>query len=204
MDGEEFYRDPDLPYDYAVLEPVISAEQLRTHEKHHLAYIEKANEILKKLDGLKGESGKEVDIGNLYKKLSFNVGGHFLHSLYWQNMKSPDYETLPNGELAETIEKDFGSFEAFKKQFFEVGTTIEGSGWAALGFLPETKRLILLQIQNHNLYLAPPCQILCVMDMWEHAYYIDYKNDKKTYAANFQLIIDWEVVGERFYKVNNV
>lgn len=190
---------PDLPYEIDALMPVISANQLSIHhDKHHKAYVDNANEILAKLK--MAEEGVAMDFGALYKKLAFNVGGHILHSLFWENMRTPMENNLPEGELASAINRDFGSFENFWKEFFDVASTVEGSGWAVLVYDKLTDRLILAQVQNHQLNHYPTMPVLLVLDMWEHAYYLDYQNDKKAFATAFQKIVDWEKVGERLSK----
>jgi Fe-Mn family superoxide dismutase len=142
--------------------------------------------------------GESVDVGVIAKKLSFNVGGHVLHSLFWTNLTPPSSNKELNGRLKNDLETEFGSVERFRSEFFECATTIEGSGWSVLTCCPMTGRLLLLQIGNHNLNVIPGYSILLVLDMWEHAYYIDYKNDKKTFANNFWQIVDWDEVGKRY------
>ena len=194
-----FYNLVELPYEFEALSPVISADQLKIHyEKHHKAYVDKANEILKSLDMIaNGESSESVDFNNLYRKLTFNAGGIILHNLFWKNMRSAGGETAPSEDLIRIIEENFGDLNSFKKQFFEVATTIEGSGWAALFHCKMTNRLMIAPIQNHNLNIYPMFNIVLVLDMWEHSYYLDYKNDKKTYAENFWKIVNWSAVEER-------
>jgi len=194
-----FYNLKKLPYEYDYLEPILSSEQIHLHQdKHHKAYVEKANEILEKLDKEKGNA--VPDLTCTYKKLTFNVGGIILHDLYFDSMRNPNGGE-PEGELAKKLEEEFGSFDGFKKQFLAVATTIEGSGWAALFYCKMTDRLLIAPIQNHNLNIYPMFKIILVLDMWEHAYYVDYKNDKKKYAEGFWQIVDWDKVGERFFKI---
>ncbi|MFA7252921.1 MAG: superoxide dismutase [Patescibacteria group bacterium] len=195
---DKFYSLPELPYSYDALAPVMSAEQLMLHhDKHHKAYVDKANELLEKLDQAK-EGDSELDFGVIAKKLSFNVGGHILHSLFWENLQSPSDNNRAEGDLEKAINENFGSVEKLQKQFFEVATTVEGSGWTALFYCKKTGRLLIGQIQNHNLNIYPDYKALLVLDMWEHAFYIDYKNDKKKFAENFWLSVNWEVVRDRY------
>lgn len=194
---ESYYKLPELPYAYDALEPVISKEIMTLHhDKHHKAYVDKANELLKSLEDAR-KSDAKVDVGAIAKKLSFNIDGHILHTLFWENLIAPSRYEEPKGELLETINLEFGSFDKFKKEFEEIATTIEGSGWAILVYDPEIKRLLISQVGNHNLaHILGP--VLLTLDMWEHAFYLDYKNDKKTYAANFWQVIDWREVAKRY------
>ncbi|PIS07446.1 superoxide dismutase [Candidatus Berkelbacteria bacterium CG10_big_fil_rev_8_21_14_0_10_43_13] len=194
---EKNYTLPDLPYAYDALEPVISKEIMTLHhDKHHKGYVDKANELLQKLADAR-KSGGKVDIGSTAKKLSFNIDGHRLHTLFWTNLTPVSEKKEPSHELLSAIEAEFGDLEQFKPEFTEAATTIEGSGWATLAVDPETGRLIISQVGNHNLAhtLGP---ILLVSDMWEHAFYLDYKSDKKTYASKFWDIVNWQEVSVRF------
>lgn len=194
---EKFYTLPDLPYAYDALEPVISKEIMTLHhDKHHKAYVDKANELLTSLDEARKTGGK-VDVGTIAKKLSFNVDGHILHSLFWTNLTSPTDKKEPSHDFLHSIETEFGDLEKLKVEFSDVATTIEGSGWAILLYDPMTKRLIISQIGNHNLAhtLGP---ILLTLDMWEHSFYLDYKSDKKSFVENFWKVVNWAEVSERF------
>lgn len=191
------YKLPELPYGFDALSPVISSEQLQLHhDKHHKVYVDKANELIKLLDDAR-KVGEKADIGSTAKKLSFNAGGHVLHSLMWQNLRAPQKDNMPEGDLAEDIERDFGSIERFMSEFFEAAVTTEGSGWATLSYCPHLSGLIIEQIGNHNQFLVPNRMAILALDMWEHAYYLDYKNDKQTYAKNCWQIINWEKVAKR-------
>jgi Fe-Mn family superoxide dismutase len=134
------------------------------------------------------------------KALSFNAGGHVLHSLFWDNM-APHGKGgggAPQGALAEAINTEFGSFERFKKEFTQAAATAEGSGWAALSYCRKTGRLMIMQIEKHNVNVYPAFPILLVVDVWEHAYYVDYKNDRAKFLENFWNIVNWHEVGKRF------
>ncbi len=193
MEGR--YKLPDLPYKYDALEPHMSKEQLTLHhDRHHASYVKNANEILHQIDQHKGTESPPA-MKPLLKTLSFNVGGHVLHSLFWENL-SHDGGGRPDGILMERIQKDFGSYEAFKKQF-EDACKVEGSGWAALSYCKKTDRLMLMQIEKHNLFLMPGFPVLMVMDMWEHAYYVDHQNQKAQYISAFWNLVDWGTVSSR-------
>ncbi|MCS7249621.1 MAG: superoxide dismutase [candidate division WOR-3 bacterium] len=199
---KKFYQLPPLPYSFKDLEPIISEEQLRIHyEKHHQAYVNGANAILEKLD--KGREGNEdLDIKALLKELSFNIGGHLLHSLYWYNLTPPSKaKEIPDGVIKEKLDKEFGSFERFKKEFIKAAQTTEGSGWACLTYCKQTDRPIIMQVEKHNTNVYPMFRILLVCDVFEHAYYLDYKNDRAKYLENFFKIINWEAVNKRLAEI---
>jgi len=202
METEKFYVLPKLPYGYKDLVPHISEEQLKIHyEKHHQAYVNGANAILQKLDKSRKE-GTDLDMKATLKELSFNIGGHLLHSLFWGNLAPAGKGGgKPSGPLGEAIEKEFGSFERFRKEFTQTATSVEGSGWAALAFCRRTKRPIIMQIEKHNTNVYPMFRILMVIDVFEHAYYLDYKNDRGKFVEAFWNIVDWEAVNKRFEKL---
>ena len=195
----EKYVLPDLPYEYNALEPYISEEILRLHhDKHHNAYVRGANAALEKLEKVrKGEI--EADIKAVLKELSFHIGGHVLHSIFWNSM-SPE-KSEPSGVLAEKINEEFGSFERFKDEFSKAANSVEGSGWAALMYCPLTGRLIVQQIEKHNVNLAPGLQILACIDVWEHAYYLQYKNDRASFVKNWWNVVNWPFIEERLKEV---
>jgi Fe-Mn family superoxide dismutase len=199
MEKTNFYVLPKLPFDYADLEPFMSKEQLTIHhDKHHQAYVTGANNILQKLDKARKE-GTDLDVKSTLKELSFNIGGHVLHSAYWNNLAPPKKGGggKPSGTLAKEIDKEFGSFDRFKKEFTQAATSVEGSGWAALTFCRKTKRPIIMQVEKHNTNVYPGFRILMVLDVFEHAYYIDYKNDRAKFVDAFWNIVNWDKVNER-------
>lgn len=188
---------PGLPYGYNELEPHISEEQLTVHhQKHHHGYVKKSNAIMEKIEKSREEKTK-IDMAAALKSLSFNLGGHILHSLFWNNMKPPAEEkNEPAGKIAEIINEEFGSFEKFKEEFSQA-SAIEGSGWVGLSYCKLTEKPILLQIEKHNVNHAPTCKPLLVLDLWEHAYYLDYKNKKAEFIEGFWNIVNWKKVNER-------
>jgi Fe-Mn family superoxide dismutase len=199
MEPMKLYSLPKLPYGYKDLEPHISEEQLQIHhEKHHQAYVTGANTILEKLDKARKE-GTDLDMKATLKELSFNIGGHLLHSLFWPNMAPAGKGGgTPGGVLGDAINKEFGGFERFKKEFTLAATSVEGSGWAALSFCNQTKRLIIMQIEKHNVNIYPTYAILLDLDVWEHAYYLDYKNLRPKFVEAFWNIVNWDEVNKRF------
>jgi len=198
MEQSRLYVLPKLPYDYADLEPYMSKEQLTIHhDKHHQAYVTGANNILQKLDKARKEN-VDLDVKSTLKELSFNIGGHVLHSLYWANMAPAGKGGgRPGGTLGDVIEKEFSGFDRFKKEFTQAATSVEGSGWAALAYCMQTKRPIVMQIEKHNTNVYPTFRILMIIDVFEHAYYIDYKNDRAKFVEAFWNIVNWNEINKR-------
>ncbi|MDI6655006.1 MAG: superoxide dismutase [Candidatus Hydrothermarchaeota archaeon] len=164
METAKFYILPKLPYEYKDLAPSISEEQLKVHhQKHHQAYVSGANAILEKLDKAR-KDGTDLDFKATLKELSFNIGGHLLHSLFWGNL-APAGKCCekPTEILGDAIEKEFGSFERFKREFTQAAVSVEGSGWAALTFCKQTNRPIIMQIEKHNTNVYPMFRILMVL-----------------------------------------
>ena len=194
------YTLPDLPYDYGALEPHYSAEILQLHhDKHHAAYVKGANDALEKLAEARKDENFDAIVG-FEKTLAFNVSGHVLHSLFWKNL-SPDGGGKPEGQLASAIDEFFGTFEGFKAQLSAVTTTIQGSGWGALAWEPVGQRLIIEQVYDHQGNIGNGTIPLLVLDMWEHAYYLQYLNVKAEWVKSFWRIVNWEDVADRLQAV---
>lgn len=176
----------------------MSEEQLRIHhQKHHQVYVDGANAILEKLDKSR-KDGIELDFKSTLKALSFNIGGHILHSIFWDNLApSGNGGGEPRGVLGDVIEKEFGSFERFKKEFSQTAVSVEGSGWAALAFCKQTNRPMIMQIEKHNVNIHPNFIILMVLDVFEHAYYLDYKNERAKFVDAFWSIANWGEISNR-------
>ena len=191
------YSLPDLEYDYSALEPAISGKIMELHhDKHHAAYVKGANTALEKL----AEAREKENFDNLpalERALAFNLSGHVLHSLFWENM-APKAGGRPEGELAAAIDRDFGGFDKFKKQLGAAAGSIMGSGWAALVWEPLGKRLLVSQIYDHQSNLAQAGTPLQVLDAWEHAYYLQYENRKTDFFEAVWAVWDWEDVASRF------
>lgn len=190
------YKLPELPYGYKDLEPYMSEEQLRLHhDKHHQAYVDGANTLLKKFDSRDTE---EFDVKAVSKELTFHVGGYVLHKYFWENMGPADKcGGEPTGTLAEYIKKDFGTFERFKKEFSQAAIGVEGSGWAVLTLCKMTNRIFIMQIEKHNVNTVPGFRIMMVLDMWEHAYYLDYQNRRPDFVDAFWNLVNWEEVNKK-------
>ncbi len=195
------YYLPELPYGLSDLAPHISEEQLKVHyQKHHQSYVTAANNILEKLDKARKENA-DLDMKAITKELSFNVGGVQLHNLFWENLapagKGGGGE--PSDVLGDALKDSFGSFARFKKEFAQAAVSCEGSGWAALTYCYKSNRLMIMQIEKHNVNFPPGCQsAILVLDVWEHAYYLDYKNERPKFVDAFWNIVNWNIVKQRY------
>ena len=191
------YTLPDLPYDYSALEPHIEARIMELHhDKHHATYVKGANTALDKLAEAR-DSGDFALITKLSKDLAFNLSGHVLHSVFWTCM-SPDGGGKPEGELAAAIDDSFGTFDDFKAQLTEATSTVQGSGWGALAWEPIAKRLIIEQVYDHQSNIGQGSDPILVIDAWEHAFYLQYLNDKAAWVDAFWEVADWQGAAERF------
>ena len=191
------YTLPDLPYDYAALEPHISAKIMQLHhDKHHAAYVAGANKALENLENAR--KNNDFSLINQYSKdLSFNLAGHNNHCIFWTNL-APKAGGEASGEIAYAIKDFFGSFSNFQAQFTAVATSIQGSGWACLGLDRTSENLVILQFYDHQNNLPLNITPLLLLDMWEHAFYLDYLNVKTEYVKAFWNIVNWENVEARF------
>ncbi|ERN43225.1 superoxide dismutase, partial [Prescottella equi NBRC 101255 = C 7] len=191
---------PDLPYDYAALEPHISGKIMELHhDKHHAAYVAGANTALDKLAELR-EADALAPVVNLHEKnLAFHLGGHTNHSVFWNNL-SPEGGDKPEGELAAAIDDQFGSFDAFRSHFSANANAIQGSGWSILAWDSIGQRLIIVQLYDQQGNISIGLTPLLMLDMWEHAFYLDYQNVKGDYVNAFWNIVNWTDVADRFTK----
>jgi Fe-Mn family superoxide dismutase len=191
------YVLPDLDYDFGALEPHIQAPLLELHhQKHHAAYVKQANQTLEKLDEARDKDDFER-IPALEKALAFNLSGHVLHSIFWRNL-APRAGGRPSGRLAEAIARDFGSFDKMKAQLTHVAATVMGSGWASLVWEPLAGRLLTCQIYDHQSNLTQGGVAVLVIDAWEHAYYLQYKNQKQAFFDAVWHLWNWSDVETRF------
>lgn len=191
------YQLPDLAYDVGALEPHLSARIVELHHgKHHRAYVDGANTTLDKLASAR-EANDFSSIVGLEKTLAFNVSGHVLHSLYWQNL-NPNGGGEPTGSLAEAIGQHFGGFAAFKAQMTAATVAVQGSGWSALSWEPIAKRLLVEQIYDHHANTMQGATPLLVIDAWEHAYYLQYENRRPDYVTAIWNVINWADVASRY------
>ncbi|AWB89239.1 superoxide dismutase [Salinibacterium hongtaonis] len=190
------YTLPELPYDYAALEPSISGTIMELHHsKHHQAYVTGANTALAQLAEAR-DKGDLANVNKLEKDLAFNLGGHVNHSVFWTNM-SPDGGDKPTGDLAAAIDDNFGSFEKFQAHFTATALGVQGSGWSVLSWDSIGQRLIIQQLFDQQSNSAAGTVPILMLDVWEHAYYIDYKNVRADYVKAFWNIVNWANVQQR-------
>jgi Fe-Mn family superoxide dismutase len=176
-----------LPYAYEELEPVISKQIMELHhDKHYAAYVNGANAAAEKL-----EKNREV-----MRDFSFNYNGAKIHEIFFANMRKFRENNLPEGELLNAINLNFGSFENFQKEFSLAASSVEGSGWALL-WKDEENNLVIGQLEKHNLLGLNGMKPILVLDVWEHAYYLDYLNDRKTYVEKWWNVVNWNDVEQR-------
>ena len=194
----DVYTLPELDYAYDALEPHISAEIMELHHsKHHAGYVKGANAALKALEEERAGEANADKIRAYTKNLAFNLGGHTNHSIFWKNL-SPNGGGEPTGELAEAIKADFGSFEQFKAHFSAVATGLQGSGWAVLGYDHLSGHLIIEQLTDQQGNISVNFTPLLMLDMWEHAFYLQYKNVKADYVKAVWNVFNWDDVAERY------
>ncbi|KAB2338372.1 superoxide dismutase [Cytobacillus depressus] len=194
---------PPLPYSYNALEPYISEEIMKLHhDKHHKSYVDGLNKAEKMLQDAR-KSGDYSLVKHWSRELAFHGSGHYLHSIFWNNMK-PNGGGAPSGSLIKDIEKYFGSFDAFKKHFSEAAKQVEGVGWAILVWSPRSRHLEILQTERHMLLTQWDTIPLLVLDVWEHAYYLQYKNNRGDYVNNWWNVVNWRNVEERFQNASKL
>ena len=188
MDGA--YVLPELPYAYDALEPVLNKETLTIHhDRHHAGYVKGVNKAVGELEKAR-QSGDYSLIKHWSRELAFHGSGHVLHTLYWNSMSAE--KSSPEGKLAGAIDADFGSFEAFKNQFISATSAVEASGWGVLAYEMLSGRLIVLQAERHQDLTIWGAYPLVVCDVWEHAYYLQYQNNRGDYVKKVFDIINWK------------
>lgn len=189
---KQFSLNP-LPYAYDALEPAISRQIMELHhDKHHLAYVNGANAALEKLEkSRRGE--QEVNTREVMRDFSFNANGAIMHDLFWRNMRPPIENNQPTSNISTSIDTSFGSFEVFKKEFTNAAVTVEGSGWAVLW--KTESGLVIGQLEKHNLLGLNGAKPIMVLDVWEHAYYPQYLNNRTGYVEAWWQVVNWDEVG---------
>jgi superoxide dismutase, Fe-Mn family len=200
MSSHVLYKLPDLSYDFSALEPVISAEIMEIHyTKHHNAYVTNLNAALEKYYDAESKGDMAAMIG-LQQAIRFNGGGHVNHSIFWTNLApvSQGGGGKPSGELLLAIEKEFGTFESFVEKFSAQTVAVQGSGWGWLGYNKITKRLSIATCSNQDPLSTLGLVPLLGVDVWEHAYYLQYKNVRPEYVKNIWNIVNWKNVEQRF------
>ncbi|TDD68503.1 superoxide dismutase [Jiangella aurantiaca] len=191
------YSLPDLPYDYGALEPHIAGQIMELHHsKHHQTYVAGTNTALEQLEEARA-TNKLDTVNQLQKNLAFNLAGHVNHTVFWNNM-SPEGGDRPDGELGTAVDEFFGSFDGFRAHYTAAALGIQGSGWSILAWESIGQRLVIEQLYDHQGNLAAGTVPLLMLDMWEHAFYLQYKNVKPDYVAAFWNIVNWPDVAARF------
>jgi len=200
--SKETYVLPDLAYDYGALEPHISGRIMELHHsKHHATYVKGANAALAKLDDVR-RSGDFASIAMLEKNLAFNVSGHVLHSIFWTNLgPHPDG---PSGPLADALENAFGGVVAFRRHMSEAAATVQGSGWALASWEPLSHRIVIQQVYDHQGNHGQGTIPLLAIDAWEHAYYLQYENNKTAFFDAIWNVVNWADVGRRYEAARTV
>ena len=194
------YKLPDLTYDYSALEPHISARIMELHHsKHHAAYVTGANAALDAMAEARA-ANNFANLPKLQKDLAFNLGGHVNHSIFWQNLSPAGGEV--GGELSAAINEYFGSYDGFKNHFSAAAVGIQGSGWAYLAWDALGNRLVIGQLYDQQGNIPMGSIPLLMLDMWEHAFYLDYQNVKADYVKAFWNIVNWEDVQKRFSSIS--
>jgi len=194
------YSLPDLSYDYGALAPHIDGQIMELHRsKHHQTYVNALNGTLDKLAEARENNNFDAIVG-LEKTLAFNLGGHVNHSIFWKNL-SPDGGDKPTGELSAAIDENFGSFDAFQAHFTAAATTIQGSGWAILGWDQLGSRLLIHQLYDQQANLPAGQVPMVMLDMWEHAFYLQYKNVKPDYVKAWWNLVNWADAEQRLAAV---
>ncbi len=194
---------PPLPYPYDALEPYIDEETMRLHhDKHHQSYVNGLNLAELELEKAR-RTGDFSLIKHWERELAFHGAGHYLHTIFWSVM-SPHGGGGPKGNLAQAINEAFGSFSAFKRTFSEAANNVEGGGWALLVWSPRTQRLEILTAEKHQNLTQWDVIPLLVLDVWEHAYYLKYRNERNRYVENWWNVVNWSEVERRWEKARQL
>lgn len=196
------YSLPNLPYDYNALEPVISAEIMELHhKKHHQAYVTNLNAALEKYHDAEAKGDLATMVAT-QQAIRFNGGGHINHSIFWTNLApvGKGGGEMPKGELMQAFQKEFGSLDAFIEKFNAATVAIQGSGWGWLGLNKANGHLVIATCANQDPLSTQGLVPLLGVDVWEHAYYLQYKNVRPDYVKNIWKIVNWRNVEERYLK----
>jgi len=190
------YELPELSYEYDALEPYIDERIMELHHSaHHQAYVDGANEALERVAEMRDEDDFE-GLRAAKRDFSFHLSGHVNHTVFWENM-SPDGGGEPGGALADRIDESFGSFDAFRAEFSEAANQVQPVGWAMLFYEPVADGLVIGQVESQNDLVHQDATPLLALDVWEHAYYLQYENRRDEYVEEWWNVVDWEDVAER-------
>ncbi|MCG1022986.1 superoxide dismutase [Sutcliffiella horikoshii] len=197
------HKLPPLPYPYNALEPYISRDIMELHHlKHHKSYVDGLNKAEMKMLEAR-ETGDFDLIKHWEREAAFHGSGHYLHTMFWDNM-SPNGGGQPSGRLMQQLKQDFGSYDKFKKHFSEAADKVEGVGWALLVWSPRAHRLEILQTEKQQLFTQWDTIPLLGLDVWEHAYYLQYKNDRKDYIEKWWNLVNWKDVEKRYQEASKL
>lgn len=195
------HKLPPLPYAYNSLEPYIDEQTMRLHHDiHHKSYVDGLNKAEKEMQKAR-DTGDFALIKHWEREAAFNGSGHYLHTIFWNNMK-PKGGGTASGPIAKEIEKSFGGFEKFKAHFSAAAEKVEGSGWAVLVWSPGAGHLEILQAEKHQNLTQQGVIPLLVLDVWEHAYYLKYNNKRGDYVKAWWNVVNWDDVNARYQKAS--
>jgi superoxide dismutase, Fe-Mn family len=191
------YKLPNLPYGYDALEPLYDQQTVRLHhDKHHAAYVNNANAALDKLEAAR-KNNDFAAIKGLSIDLAFNSSGHILHTLFWQSMKPGGNDGKIPDAIRQAMQESFGSVEAGLAQFAAATKAVEASGWGVLVYNPIRQRLAILECEKHQNLVVWETVPLLVCDVWEHAYYLKYQNNRAEWVDNFMKLANWDFAAGR-------
>jgi Fe-Mn family superoxide dismutase len=195
---------PDLPYAYEALEPHIDAATMRIHHReHHATYVKKLNEALSMDAALQRLTLAQLlrDAGKLPESVraavTNNGGGHLNHDLFWNSL-APSPSPAPRGALGQALERDFGSYDAFRTKFSDAAAKHFASGWVALSLSHASKKLAIADLKDHEVLHGSDATTVLILDVWEHAYYLKYQNRRPEFIDAFWNVVDWNKAAERF------
>jgi superoxide dismutase, Fe-Mn family len=194
------YQLPPLPYGYADLEPFIDAQTVKLHHDiHHAGYVKGANAAIAELETIRQTGGDAIArVRAVTTNLAFNLAGHVLHDLFWKSMKKDGGGDPPaDSDAGKLIKRDFGSLDAFRAHLSAAAAQVQGSGWGVLAYEPLAQRLIVLSVEKHENLQAPGAVPLLALDVWEHAYYLKYQNQRTEFIKAFMQLVNWAHVDLR-------
>ncbi|MDQ2048882.1 superoxide dismutase [Natronolimnohabitans sp. A-GB9] len=201
--GQPRYQLPELPYEYDALEPHIDERIMELHHtEHHQAYVDGANDALEEFEAMR-DAGEFDDVRAAKRDFSFNLSGHVNHTIFWENM-SPDGGGEPEGTLATAIDENFGSFADFQAEFTATANNVEGDGWAMVFYEPLADALVIGQVEGQNELAHQRAIPILTLDVWEHAYYLQYENDRGAYVDEWWNVVDWADVERRYELLTDV
>jgi superoxide dismutase, Fe-Mn family len=197
------HKLPPLPYSYDALEPYIDRRIMKLHhDKHHQSYVDGLNKAEKEMEKARRHNDYKL-IKHWEREAAFNGAGHYLHTIFWSVM-GPKGTGKPIGALLSDINRWFGSFDKFKRHFSEAAKNVEAVGWAILVWSPRSNRLEILQAEKHQNLSQWDVIPLLVLDVWEHAYYLQYENNRGKYVDNWWNVVNWKTVEKRYNEARKV